>query len=393
MIKLLLIQILLISSASYATTGEDLLKISKQFQNRNWNYNAALYARHAHLADYSNVELLEESKSLIQIFVDNLQVISGEVASVFYPESGIESENDRIVVKDSFLSVVKSYDILLDWDSFLTALGTNRWEDLESCDISDPINDLGCGRETKGNWAVAHLTDYQRQNLSAFKQVVLGELQLIEANDFGVPVGPGAARVFQFLFDSRSIPLLLQRSYAFSQDLSDPDLAKMNKVDLLRAVIVQLFQEQGGRRYDSSSNVIELTSAECSSKDVDCELEYMRELFIDPTLSYSLTAKNLFLDQKLVKPLMDSFVAHLRSSGTVIIPQEKMENFLKKIYFSICELQGINPLSPDMSQAYKLRVIDQLKFASEYLINNRDIAGLQVAKGLQTLIRFIEAQE
>lgn len=391
--KLTFISLLLLTSISHATTGEELLKISKQFQNRNWHYNAAVYARQAHLIDYSNVELLEQSKSLISIFVQSLQNVNGKIASLFYPESGIKNESDRITIKNKFVSTVESYDVLLGWDSFLTALDTEEWNDSNPglcAEAVDPSVSEFCGRETKGNWAIANLTDYQRQSISTFKDVVIEELTLIQNSDLSIPIGPGAARVFQFLFDSRVIPLLLQRTYSSISDETNLSLKKVNSLEILRALIIQTFREQGGELVTSGFKDIFLENTDCESKNIDCQLQYIRSLFLDENFSSSQLVTNLILDKKIIKPFLNSLVASLKSRNLTQISREELEQLSLSIYLSICELQGLDPFAPDVSAEFKFRLVKQLKLGMNHLILRGDVIGLQLSKGLYELINYIE---
>lgn len=401
---LIVLGYIILTSAAMASTS---IEIANQYENRNWNYHTALYARQAHLVDYFDNAILARSKELIQKFVKELEGITGETAALFYPETNIFTDSDRIVFKDKFVKTVSAYETMLGWVSFLEAIETERWGDVDegSCHADsnndgspdvNPLSNPDCGRRSRGNYAVSNLTNFQRLSLSDFKQVVLDELDLIKETNGKIPVGPGPARVFQFLFDSRAIDKLIQESYVKASDLGNPDLRKQNLIDIGRALIVQVFQTENGKIINSDLVEVLLEDNRCfleeKKQEIDCQLSYVKSLIWDRNMSADQLVTNLILDPKGIKPVFDSLISKFSEENPESVSRQQMLELLQRAYFSLCLAYEIEPEELSVSPTFLNHIIKQIKLSADYLINKRNIIGLQIARGLQELILFLEVE-
>lgn len=387
----------LLPLSAWSITAAEMSKISEQFFNRGWQHEAVLYMRHAHMSNYSNSDYLQKAQELISSYTVQLGTLSDEQASLFYPQAKLESVGQRIVLKDSLQNVALSYKTLQGWTDFITAVNTDLWADGEDCEVNNPMV-TDCGRETRGNFAITQLTDYQRQNLGKFKTIILGELDIVKSAAPGMPIGPGPARVFQFLYDSRAINKLIQQAYVRYDDPDDANVRRTNIVDVARAIIIQIYKEPNGTMTTSDNREIELDSPACLEKQGDlrsiCQLEYTRALVWDKDFSSTEAVTNLVLDRKAIRPFFDALIATFTEQNPESVSREQLIEFIERTYFTLCLAYDLDP-SPGhliLLADFVDRLDDQARYGIEYLIYRRNIVGLHVARGLQELIPFVREE-
>ncbi len=392
--------IFFLSFNASALDGEDILEISTQFQNRNWNYHSMLYSRRAHLASYENSSYLTQAISYMSYFINKLDSLNDDSSSGFFPEANISSESDRIVVKDQFKDVLANYNLLANWSDFLSVLGEENWEDTDSvacAALSDPINETGnenCGRKTKGNYLIANLTYDQRESLNSFREVVLKDLDVINSEELALPVGPGIARVFQLFLDERAVDRLLNQGYLKNADQTDPEKKKKNTIAILRSILIQLFLDSNGDMINSDLKDIKLEEASCLALATptlqnDCQLSYVRNLFADIDASSSGQITNLILDPKISKPLSISFQKGVESIEDV--DDVILQNKLKQYYFALVEGFGIDSENPTYDSEFLAALETQLQRTSESLLYSGDLNSLKLARGLHNTIIFLRS--
>lgn len=388
------------STVCYSVDADQLSAISLQYANRNWGTHSFLYAKRARLIEFTNIKSLNAIKKSLESFAKVISTADDELIELFFPESDdLASYNQRILYKEKLERSVAGYETLLNWKTFLDAIGTERWgdQDVDGCDISsnpsmNPLLNPLCGRNTRGNYAISQLTYEQRLNLSLFKQVMLEELDMVSEMGAKVPVGPEIARVFQFITDSRSIDKLIQTGYLLSEDENDPTLHMQNRIEIARALIIQLFKTANGEISNSNLIEISLEDPSCFShvgQNLNCQFSYIKDLVWNRNSS-NILVSNLIFDPKAIKPFLDSMVLKFSNENPESLSRSQMEEFLQRSYFSLCLAYDLNPESIIANQEERQKFIKVLKQGSEYLINRRHIIGLQTARGMHELIIYLE---
>lgn len=386
----------LVTSNAYSMTATALMDSAEQYANRNWQYQASLLARRAHLVDYTNTSLIARAKKLLENFSFSLanEVPSSDLAT-FYPGSNLSTASSVVEMREKLFKKTEGYKILLSWDIFLKAVNKPRWEDKTGCVNSD-LNDVKCGRKSAGDYAIKNLTYEQRQNLKNFKDIVIDDLQLIREDTLGVPPGPGLARIFQILVDQRSIPALIQIPYVSMKDFNNSAIQQTNIIEIGRALIVQGFQSSTSSEItNSNDDTISLEDITCyndlnPSAETTCQLAYIRKLVWDKTSSSYSNVKNLILDPKAIKPFSNALISHFTTLNQ--FEKSDLASFLKEAYIALAIAYDMDPLTLNnqIGADFKKSFLEQIKDTIEFLNDKRDIVGLHIARGLEELHLFIE---
>lgn len=393
--SLLILIVLIFSNISVASERTQLNTIAAQFKNRGWKYHNVVFQRHAHLVNYGNTDILSGAVDSLDEFIADFSEFTDEQLAAFYPEASIGTQSERVVVREKLLTERGYYSVLMDWPILLLTLETERWEDPDPSTCSASQNKMieACGRKTRGDFVISSLTYNQRRELPALKEVALSELDTIAKSDLKLPVGPGLARLFQILPDSRSIDKLIQTNYVTIEDPNNSDLRKINIIEIARALIVQVFQDQQGNILNSDLVEIVLEKNACIGEldEVDCQLQYIKDLVWDVDFNSEEIVTNLILDPKGPGVLAEALITKFSKENPEAVTRAQLLNFLERAYFSIILAYDLNPLDPAVGPVFREQFTFHLKAGIEYLINRRNIIGLQMARGLQELIRFVEA--
>jgi len=394
--SLILVTLFLSSTIGFGFNLTDIKESSKQFENRNWNYDAVMFARKAHVMNYADVESLTMSRDMSQNYVTTLDALTYHLASAFYPNEDFGVDQDVITRSQYYYSLAQNYDVLLGMSDFLSVLATEKWENESTgCDTDNPINNSYCGRQAQANWVINNLSSTQRDNLANFIDVVLDELQLIGDGYFNAPPGPEIYRVFQFLFDDVAIARMINSSYLRESKNYDQDLYKINVIEFLRALMVQIFQGANGRIENSGYYAIDLEMNSCFSKsqNLDCQLGYLRKLFANYQGLQTTQMTDQMVDLKVAEAISQSYVANFKLLGYSSLDlntlQETGSNILDTFEFAYNDFEE-STLIARMDVNFKNNLVKLLKNSCEYLIRTREIIALQMSKALGDVLRMLE---
>lgn len=395
---ILLASFILHSTVALALDADDFAAMARQMSNRGWNEKAASLTRVANLMDYSSNEILSQSRTFHDDAATEFASNSWLELSQYYPLLEIESDGHRVDVLESMLGVANNQTALEEWSDLLITLGTDRWSDniSGSCNSQNPINDPDCGRKTKATYITANLSFDQIESIENMKNIALSDLNLINKWARNYAFGPELPRLFQIIFDSRSIHQLLKSRFD-SNMLSSSDVVKKRALETLRAIIFQAFSGDDGELINSDLKEIVLEKTDCFNEPANmtwsCHLDYVKGLFLDPSLSSANGfVSNLLLDKKMVIPFTESILRVIRDEHGEEIDQGLLEEILRSYYYFLTDVYALDSESPIYHNKLPSLLAKQCQFGIKEAISSGNVLNLKLAKLYGKLARFLELQ-
>ena len=359
-------------------TKDDYANVSDQYKSRGWDIYSVEQLRYSHFLDYGSNTILTKLRSSYLALETTLKNILNESfdyqdLNLYYPEMNLSNDADVVSHASQYRDLYELYSIVNGWGDLFSALDIPIWKNGERCTINTPV-EAECGRESKVNYVLQTLPAARRTKLETLRRSLNSEINFAKRSGMKVAIDDKVFNLFQFLNDETFIGNIISADF-FNGSSVSTEREKLF-VEGMRAIILQVFKEAGGRVITSDSLLVNLEPSSCNA---NCMYLHYKQLMYSEGEVASNVVTNLIFDKKMIRPLAKYYLS-LKSENLRTEFESNVKRFL-------LEVIGLDVADEELSDDEKQKITYFLTNGVDYLLKNPSVDSLKLAKKIEYYLK------